>query len=382
MDFNFSDEQNQFRDSLDRYLRQGYSFDQRRSSVSAPLGYSPEVWKQLAEIGALAITLPTAHDGFGGGAFDTLLVMEALGRANVVEPYLATVVLGAGLLAEAGSDAQQAALLPAVAAGECRLALAHHEPGSRYELANVGTTARADGDGYVLDGRKAVVIHGDTADHILVSARTRGQARDVDGVTLFIVDAKAPGVSRFGYPTQDGQRAATVTLDGVRVGVDARLGSEHAALPLIERALDRGIAALCAEAVGNMAALIEATVGYLKTRKQFGVPIGSFQALQHRAVDMYLHAEQARSMAYLAAARLEDDQASRRSAVSAAKVLVGQSARFVGQQAIQLHGGIGVTDELPVSHYFKRLTMIGLLFGDADHHLQLFGDQYLQAQAA
>jgi pimeloyl-CoA dehydrogenase small subunit len=374
MDFHFSEEQNQFRDSLERYLRKDYGFERRREIAASADGCSREVWQQLAEMGALALTLPEAHGGFGGGAFDTLLVMEALGRANVVEPYLSTVVLGAGLIAAAGSAAQQAELLPAVAGGECRLALAHAEPGSRYELDAVSTSAQPTAGGYVLDGRKAQVLHGAAANRLLVSARTRGGTRDADGVSLFLVEADAPGLELFSYPTQDGQRAANLTLKNVRVTQDALVGAEHGALPLIEAAQDRAIAALCAEAVGNMAALIEATVAYLKTRKQFGVPIGSFQALQHRAVDMYLHAEQARSMAYLAAARVDGaDVEARRHAVSAAKVLVSQSARFVGQQAVQLHGGIGVTEELAVSHYFKRLTMITLAFGDIDHHLDRFG---------
>ncbi len=373
MNFNFSDEQRQFRDSLERYVREAYNFDARRAIVSSEQGWSADVWQQLAEMGALAIALPEAHDGFGGGAFDTLLVMEALGRGMVVEPYLATVVLGAGLIADAGSAAQQAALLPKVAAGELQLALAHSEAGSRYALSQVATTAQRDGDAYVLNGSKAVVLHGATANQLIVSARTSGKPRDEQGISLFLVDAKTAGVSVKGYPTQDGQRAAEIQLENVRVATSALIGAEGQALPVIEKAIDRGIAALCAEAVGNMAAMIEATVAYLKTRKQFGVPIGSFQALQHRAVEMYLHAEQARSMAYLAAARLDGDAASRRHAVSAAKVLVAQSARYVSQQAVQLHGGIGVTDELAVSHYFKRLTMISQQFGDVDHHLDRFG---------
>jgi len=375
MDFNFSDEQNQFRDALDRYIREAYGFEQRREIVRSEAGWSREVWQQLAEMGALGIALPEAHGGFGGNAFDTLLVMEALGRGLVVEPYLATVVLGAGLVADAASDAQQSDILPAVAGGERLLALAHDEPGSRFALSRVTTTAKKDGKAYVLDGHKAVVLHGDAADQLIVSARTAGGERDEQGISLFLVDAKADGVSRLRYPTQDGLRAADITLSNVRVGAEARIGAEAAALPLIEKAVDRGIAALCAEAVGCMSATIEATVGYLKTRKQFGVPIGSFQALQHRAVDMYLHAEQARSMAYLAAARIDAPREERRRAVSAAKVLVGNSARFVGQQAVQLHGGIGVTDELAVSHYFKRLTMITLALGDCDHHLALFSER-------
>ncbi|MEN8665590.1 MAG: acyl-CoA dehydrogenase family protein [Polycyclovorans sp.] len=375
MNFNFSEEQQQFRDSLDRYIREAYDFDARRAIVRSETGWSREVWQQLAEMGALAVALPEDHGGFGGNAFDTLLVMEALGRGMVVEPYLATVVLGAGLIADAGSDAQKAEILPAVAAGERQLVLAHAEAGGRYALTQVATTAKKDGSGYVLNGSKAVVLHGDIADQLIVSARTSGTANDEQGISLFLVDANAAGVSRMGYATQDEMRAADIALKDVRVSAQALIGAEGAAFAVVEKAVDRGIAAICAEAVGSMGAVIEATVGYLKTRKQFGVPIGTFQALQHRAVDMYLHAEQARSMAYLAAAKLDASREERRRAVSAAKVLVSQSARFVGQQAVQLHGGIGVTDELAVSHYFKRLTMISLAFGDSDHHLAQFGEQ-------
>ncbi len=379
MDFNFSEEQRQFRDSLDRYLRDAYDFDTRRQILRSDAGWSPEQWQQLAELGALAIALPEDHGGFGGNAFDTLLVMESLGRAMVVEPYIATVVLGAGLIADAGSEAQKAELLPAVAGGELRLALACGESGPRYALHKVSTTARKDGDHWVLDGHKTAVLHGDVADRIIVSARTDGAIDAEQGISLFLVAADATGVRRHGYPTQDGQRAAEVHLDKVRVPADALIGTLHAGLPVLEKAVDAANVALCAEAVGNMGALIEATVNYLKTRKQFGMPIGSFQALQHRAVDMYLHAEQARSMAYLAAAKLDAGVDERRRAVSAAKVLVSQSARFVGQQAVQLHGGMGVVDELNVSHYFKRLTMINATFGDADHHLGLFSDMLLAA---
>ncbi|MDM4770739.1 acyl-CoA dehydrogenase family protein [Solimonas sp. SE-A11] len=369
MNFNFSEEQQQLRDTLDRYVRKDYGFEKRRGIINGNDGWSREVWAQLADLGVLAVGLPEEYGGLGGGPFDTLLVMEALGRGMVVEPYLATVVLGAGLVARAGSEAQKADLLPAVAGGDLRLALAHYERGSRYDLARIQTTARRDGDGWVLDGHKSVVMHGAAADRLLVSARTQG------GISLFLVDAQAAGITRHDTPAQDGHRVAEVALKGLRVGNDALVGAEGAALPQIELALDHAIAALCAEAVGAMGSLIEATVGYLKTRKQFGVPIGSFQALQHRAVEMYLHAEQARSMSYLAADKLgASDVAERRRAISGAKVLVGNAARYVGQQAVQLHGGIGVTDELAVGHYFKRLTMITLLLGDVDHHLALFSE--------
>ncbi len=376
MNFKFTEEQQQFRDSLDRYIREAYDFETRREILRSPEGWSREQWTQLADLGALGIALPEDHGGFGGGAFDTLLVMESFGRGMIVEPYIATVVLGAGAIAQAGSDAQKQAILPGVVSGERLLAFAHQEPASRYALTQVSTVAREDGDGWLLTGSKSVVLHGDIADQLIVSARVSGDTSDAHGVSLFLIDANAEGVTRRAYPTQDGQRAADIQLAKVRVGKDALIGPAGAALPVIEKIIDAAIVALCAEAVGNMGALIEATVDYLKTRKQFGVPIGSFQALQHRAVDMYMHAEQARSMSYLACAKLGGDHYERRRAVSAAKILVGQSARFVGQQAVQLHGGIGVTDELAVSHYFKRLTMIGLLFGDADHHLDLFGRQY------
>lgn len=366
MNFNFSEEQQQLRDTLDRYVRKDYGFEKRRGILHSDSGWSAEVWAQLADLGVLAVGLPEEHGGLGGGPFDTLLVMEALGRGMVVEPYLATVVLGAGLVARAGSEAQQAEILPAVASGERRLALAHYERGGRYDLSRIETAARRDGDGWVLDGHKSVVLHGAAADTLLVSAKTPS------GISLFLVDAKAAGVTRRDTPAQDGHRVAEVALKGARGEL---VGAEGKALPQIELALDHAIAALCAEAVGGMGALIEATVGYLKTRKQFGVPIGSFQALQHRAVEMYLHAEQARSMSYLAADKLgASDAAERRRAISGAKVLVGNAARYVGQQAVQLHGGIGVTDELAVGHYFKRLTMITLLLGDADHHLALFSE--------
>ncbi|AXQ28160.1 pimeloyl-CoA dehydrogenase small subunit [Solimonas sp. K1W22B-7] len=369
MNFNFSEEQQQLRDTLDRYVRKDYGFEKRRGIIHSTEGWSREVWAQLADLGVLSVGLPEEHGGLGGGPFDTLLVMESLGRGMVVEPYVATVVLCAGLVARAGSEAQQAALLPGVASGETRLALAHHERGGRYDLSRIETAARRDGDAWVLNGHKSVVLHGAAADQLLVSAKTAA------GISLFLVDAKAPGVSRRDTPAQDGHRVAEVTLKDVRVGSDALVGAEGAALPQIELALDHAIAALCAEAVGAMGSLIEATVTYLKTRKQFGVPIGSFQALQHRAVEMYLHAEQARSMSYLAADKLgATDPAERRRAISGAKVLVGNAARYVGQQAVQLHGGIGVTDELAVGHYFKRLTMITLLFGDVDHHVAQFGE--------
>jgi pimeloyl-CoA dehydrogenase small subunit len=327
------------------------------------------VWAQYAELGLLGLPFAEALGGFGGGPVETMIVMEAFGRGLVLEPYFATIILGGGLLRRAGSDAQRAALVPGIIAGKLKLAFAHVERSSRYDLADVATTARRDGAGYVLDGAKSVVLHGDCADKLLVTARVAGGQRDRDGVGLFLVDADAAGVTRRGYPTQDGLRAAEVAFAGVRVAADAVLGDN--ALPAIEHVVDEAIAALCSEAVGTMQSMHETTLEYLKTRQQFGRPIGQFQVLQHRAVDMLVALEQARSMAMFATVMATEENAvERRRAISAAKAQIGRSGRHIGQEAIQLHGGIGMTMEYSVGHYFKRMTMIDMLFGDADSHLR------------
>jgi alkylation response protein AidB-like acyl-CoA dehydrogenase len=380
MDFAYTDEQRQLQETLLRYIAKEYGFAERRALARSEDGCSREHWREFAELGVLALTVPEAHGGLGGTAIDTMIVMEALGRGLVLEPYLATAVVCGSLVADAGSEAQQAALLPAIAGGELVLALAHHESGARYDLNHVATTARADGAGFVIDGAKSVVLGGSQADRLIVSARTSGDPRAAAGISLFVVERDAPGVAIRGYPTQDGARAAEIAFTGVRVGADALIGEAGDALPVIERAIDRGIAALCGEAVGVMAALNEATLEYLKTREQFGGPIGRFQALQHRMVDMVIATEQARSMAIMAAVGVQSaDRAERRRAVSMAKALIGQSGRFVGQQAVQLHGGMGVTDELVISHWFKRLAVINSTYGDADHHLGLVSDALLAA---
>jgi alkylation response protein AidB-like acyl-CoA dehydrogenase len=301
-----------------------------------------------------------------------MIVAEALGRALAVEPYHATIVLAGGALRHAGNAALLAELVPAIAAGQLTIALAHQERQSRYDLADTSTTARADGKGgYTLEGEKMVVLAGDGADKLIVSARASGGRTDRGGIGLFLVDAKVNGVTRSGYPTQDGMRAADVTLSGVKVGPEAVLAGPEKGLEVLERVVDEAIAALAAEAVGAMAGLTEITVEYLKTRKQFGVPIGSFQVLQHRAVDMLTAMEQARSMAFYATMMAtEPDAGERRRAMSAAKVQIGRSGRLVGESAIQLHGGIGMTMEYKAGHYFKRLTMIDVAFGDADYHLR------------
>ena len=379
MDFSLAEERRMLQDTIRRMLSQEYGFESRRARSSSPEGFSRATWKQFAELGLLGLGIPEDDGGMGGDAFDTMIVMESFGRALVVEPYLPSVVLGAGTLVAVGSAAQKAEWLPAVAGGEKLLAFAHGEPASRYETRHVATQAQRQGGGWKLEGAKAVVLNGDCADALLVSARTAGGALDARGISLFLVDAKARGVSTRGYATQDGARAAEVRLEGVTVGADALVGALDEALPVIERALERANAALCAEALGIIDALNEATLEYLKTRQQFGQPIGRFQALQHRMVDMTIRAVEARSMAIVAASGAKNaDPVEAGRMVSAAKALVGQAARFVGQQAIQLHGAIGVTDELIVSHWFKRLTAINATFGDADHHLARFSDLMLE----
>jgi pimeloyl-CoA dehydrogenase small subunit len=371
MDFDLDDDQRLIKESLDRMIADTYGFEQRKRYAQSAEGWSRERWAQYAELGVLGLPFAEAQGGSGGGPVETMLVMEAFGGALALEPFLATIVLGGGLLRHGGSAAQQAALLPGIIDGSLTLAFAQTERNSRYDLADVSTTARRDGSGWVLDGEKGVVLHGDAADRLIVTARSGGGQRERGGIGLFIVDATAPGVTRRGYPTQDGLRAAEITLAGVRVAGDAVLGDPGGGLPVVERVVDEAIAALCAEAVGAMTALHELTVEYLKTRHQFGRPIGSFQVLQHRSVEMLIAVEQARSMAMYATMMAgSDDAAERASAVSAAKVQIGRSGRFVGQQAVQLHGGIGMTNEYRGGHYFKRLTMIDATFGDADHHLR------------
>jgi pimeloyl-CoA dehydrogenase small subunit len=371
MDFDLTDEQRLLKDSVDRLISDQYQFEQRKKYMTEPNGWSRAAWQQYAELGLLGLPFAEAHGGFGGGPVETMILMDAFGRGLVLEPYFATIILGGGLLRRAATPAQQQALLPQVAQGKLKLAFAHVERQSRYDLADVATAARQDGAAWVLDGAKSVVLHGDCADRLLVTARVSGGPRDRAGIGLFLVDPSAAGVTRRGYPTQDGLRAAEVTLSGARVPSENVLGDAGAALPAIEHVVDEAIAALCAEAVGTMQAMHDTTLEYLKTRQQFGRPIGQFQVLQHRSVDMLVALEQARSMAMFSAVMAgEEDATERRRAIAAAKVQIGRSGRHIGQEAIQLHGGIGMTMEYKVGHYFKRMTMIDKLFGDADVHLE------------
>ena len=371
MDFHFNPEQLQFADALKRWTARDYGFEARRAIVRSDSGISDAAWATLAELGMTALPVPEEQGGFAGTAIDMFVVMQELGRSLVVEPYFAT-VLGAEFLRLAGSHG---ALLERVAAGALKLACALGERQSRHDLFDIATRAeqQADAGGWVLNGEKKVVIHGAQAGMLVVSARSGGSPRDREGVSLFVLPADAPGITIRDYRTLDGLRAADIRFENVQAPQASLLGAPGLGADILDAALDYGAGLLCFEALGAMQALFEATLEYLKTRQQFGVPIGKFQALQHRMADMYIHLEQAHSMALLAAVKLASGEvAERRRAVSAAKYRVGQAARFIGQQAIQLHGGMGVTDELPASHYFKRLAAIELTLGDGDHHLARF----------
>jgi pimeloyl-CoA dehydrogenase small subunit len=371
MDFDLSEEQRLLKDSVDGLLTDAYDFEQRKKYMKEKGGWSKAIWGKLAEQGLLGLPFSEDDGGFGAGAVETMIVMEALGKAMVLEPYLATIVIGGACLRHGGSQAQKAAHIPSIIDGSKTFAFAQLEKNSRYDLNDVSTSAKKKGDGWTIDGEKFVVINGENADTLIVTARTAGAQRDKAGIGVFLVPGNAKGVVKKGYPTQDGLHAADISFTGVEVGADAAIGDPGNALALIERVVDEARTAICAEAVGVMDESLKTTVEYLKTRKQFGVPIGSFQTLQHRAADMFVAVEQARSMSMFATMAAEfDDAKQRATAVAAAKVQIGKSLKFVGQQAIQLHGGIGMTMEAKIGHYFKRLTMIENTFGDTEYHLR------------
>lgn len=375
MDFNFSEEQLQLQDAITRFVQGDYSFEQRRAVLGTAEGWSRDAWKGLADLGVLAMLVPEDQGGLGYGPIETQLALQATGPALLAEPLLTSGVIATALIRDFAAEPARSELLGQLAAGERIVVVAHQEAAARGEVGFVETRVTADGDGFVLNGAKAVIYHAAAADELIVSARASGAATDAAGVSLFRVPKDAAGLALRSYATIDGQRAAEVTLDQVRLSASARLGAEGAGLAAVERALDIGLAAVTAEAVGIMEATVNATGEYLKTRQQFGQPIGRFQALQHRMADMLLHLEQARSMSYLAAMDCQNsDDDVRRKTLSAAKVTIGQACRYIAQQAVQLHGGMGMTDELVVSHWFKRLLAIELSFGDTDLHLQRFAE--------
>jgi alkylation response protein AidB-like acyl-CoA dehydrogenase len=375
VDFRYTEEQLALQETLRRFIARDYDFERRRALTRSTSGFSADAWAQYAELGLLALPLPEDYGGLGGNGVDVMVVMEQVGRGLLLEPYLSTVVLCGGIIAACGSRDLKQQLLPAIVAGKLQIALAAYEAAGRYELSHLASGAVQDKEGWRLTGRKSVVLDAPSADFFLVSARPRGSAADLEGLALFLVPRATAGLTLHPYATQSGGRAASLQLGDVHVEAAAVIGFGAEALDLLERGVDAAAAALCAEAAGIVSALNEATLGYLKTRKQFGVPIGVFQALQHRMADMYIAEEQIRSMAIIAATHAEDEDAlARRRAISGAKAYIGQAARFVGQQAVQLHGAMGMVDDLIVSHYFKRLTMIDMTLGDTDFHLARFSD--------
>ncbi|UTP38427.1 acyl-CoA dehydrogenase family protein [Phenylobacterium sp. LH3H17] len=369
MDFSFTEEQSMLRDTVASYLADHYSFEQRRDALKTEAGWRPAVWKAFAEeLGILGAPFSEELGGLGGGPTDNMVVMEEFGKTLVVEPYLGTVVIGGGFLKHSGHSGA-ADIIAQIIAGTTTIAFAAAEPQARYSWQDLKTTAKKDGSGWVLNGAKAVVIGAPWASHLIVTARTGGGQRDAQGVSVFIVDKTAKGVTTRDYPTVDGLRASEVTFENVSLPAEALIGSEGAGLPLVEKVIDEAIVATCAEACGVLRRLHEGTLEYTKQRKQFGQPISQFQVLQHRMVDMFIQLEQSISMTYMANIKLTDTDVERAKGVSAAKVQIGKACKFVGQNAIQLHGGMGMTDEMAIGHYFKRATMIEGAFGSTDHHL-------------
>ena len=373
MDFSFTEEQSLLQDSVQRFVQNSYEFETRQKLIKTEEGFSRDNWSSFAELGWLALPFSEDSGGFGGTAVETMIMMEEFGKGLVVEPYVTTVIMTGSIIEAGGSIAHREGVLAEIMAGTKLGSVAYVEPQARFNLADVTTTATATEDGYIVSGFKGVVLGGPSADLLVVPARTSGEQRDSEGITLFLIDADAEGISRRDYPTIDGGRASEITFEKVAVSSADVLGEVGEGLSLLEVGINNGILAVCAEAVGAMEVLYKTTVEYCKTREQFGQPIGKFQVLQHRMVDMFMEHEQAKSLLYMAAIRMsEDDELAAIKAISALKVQVGKGGRFVGQNAIQLHGGMGMTDELNVGHYFKRITAVETLFGNADFHLKKY----------
>ena len=369
MEFSFTDVQSMLQESIEKFIANDYDFERRQEYAGSDLGYSAEVWAMFADLGWTAVPFAEEDGGFDGGPVELMVMMQQFGRGLLVEPFLANIVLAGGVLRRAATEEQKARWLHPVMAGELQATLTVAEPQSRYDLANVATAAVQDGDGFVLSGKKGVVLNGGTAQLLIVPARTAGEQTERDGITLFAVDATADGLTRKDYPTVDGLRAAEVQLDQVRVDADAVLGEIGGGLDVFEATVADATLAVCAEAVGIIQVMTEKTVDYTKSREQFGVPIGSFQALQHRMVDMLTACEQSYSLLLWACLANADGTEDAQRSISAIKYQVGTAARKVGQEAVQLHGGMGVTWDLDIAHFFKRLTAIGQVFGNADWHL-------------
>lgn len=373
MNFELSDEQKLIAESVQRFVQDNYELETRRKLADADPGFSREYWSTMAELGWLALPFAEEHGGFGGNQIDTMVVMEQFGKGLVLEPYLASVVMGGGAVKRAGNKALQADILPGVVDGSRQLTLAYAEPQARFDLHDVTTSARAEGDGYVLNGHKSMVLHAATATQIVVSARTSGGQADENGITLFLVDADADGIKRTDFPTVDGLRASEINFQNVAVSGDRVIGDVDGGFAVLNAVANDAILALAAEAVGAMEMLYKSTVAYTQERVQFDHPLADFQVLQHRMVDMFMEYEQCKSLLYRATMETAhgDPQTAQRT-VHALKHLIGKSGIFIGENAVQLHGGMGMTEELAIGHYFKRMLVIDAQFGNADFHLEKF----------
>ena len=372
MDFTFNEEQSLIQDQVDQFVQKEYDWETRQSLSNSELGFGEDNWKKFAELGWLGISVSEDSGGFGGSAIESMLIMEAFGKGLVVEPFLETVIMAGGLIDDHGSNQQKSSFLEPAIAGEMHLALAYAEPQSRFNLSDVVTEAKADGDNFIINGYKSVVMNGPSADQIIVSARTSGTQLDENGISLFIIDANASGLDKTNYKTVDGRRASDLTFENVSVSKENLIGDQDKGFDILDSAIDKAILAISAEAVGAMEVLYKTTVEYTKTREQFGTAIGKFQVLQHRMVDMFMEYEQCKSLLYMATMKHEEKAEDAKKAISGLKYQVGKAGKFIGQQAVQLHGGMGVTDELNVGHYFKRLTTVGTIFGNTDYHLKKY----------
>ena len=372
MDFNFNEEQTLIQSQVAQFIQRDYEWEKRQVLVASDLGFSNENWKTFAELGWLGISLSEKSGGFGGSALESMIIMEEFGKGLVVEPFLETVILCAGLIDSCGNEEQKADLLGPVISGEMHLALGFTEPQSRFNLDDVTTEAKKKNGDYLLSGFKSVVMNGPNADKLIISARTSGKQDDKEGISLFVIDRNLEGVSLRNYPTVDGRRASEVTLENVIIPSSSLLSEEGKGFQHLEGAIDRATLAICAEAVGAMEVLYKTTVEYTKTREQFGQAIGKFQVLQHRMVDMFMEYEQSKSLLYMATIKNVEGSKDAKKAISGLKYQVGKAAKFIGQQSVQLHGGMGVTEELNVGHFFKRLTTVITIFGNTDYHLKRY----------
>ena len=372
MDFTFNEEQSLIQDQVDQFIQKEYDWETRQSLSNSDLGFGQENWRKFAELGWLGISVSEDSGGFGGSAIESMLIMEAFGKGLVVEPFLETMIMSGGIIDDHGTVEQKSVLLEPAIAGDMQLALAYAEPQSRFNLSDVVTEAKADGENFILNGYKSVVMNGPSANKIIISARTSGSQLDENGITLFVIDSEASGLNKTNYKTVDGRRASDLTIENVSVSQDDIVGELDLGYKILDSAIDKAILAISAEAVGAMEVLYKATVEYTKTREQFGTAIGKFQVLQHRMVDMFMEYEQCKSLLYMATMKHEEGAMDSKKAISGLKYKVGKAGKFIGQQAVQLHGGMGVTDELNVGHYFKILTTVGTIFGNTDYHLKKY----------